>query len=298
MTTRNERPKINLPTFSVEIIDRLSKLPLEDTISQVVDGMFNRITAAPPVQQLSDLINRVPVVESVTIPTPLGPIITPPLSLPDPVPPELSEDHKAALKASIGVTLAQLVGLVPGIGDVIADTVEDVYQPRIRAHLTAAEFEEFIRQDKIGPAVLAMLRTLSKARQDEWRKKNKGVGASVRRQLGRIPGFRQPDAAIDFSDVEPDEDSITTQDEQNWFQYGKLYVTGDRMALWRTMVSDNFFPDVFVISDHGNAHLISGTRDWYDDDGFAQPLPSGYAQPGDVIHTDTGRWENGVFMPR
>jgi hypothetical protein len=64
-------------------------------------------------------------------------------------------------------------------------------------------------------------------------------------------------------DDEPDEDSITTTDDEKWYQYGKLYHRGDRASLKRKMDKDRFWPNVFSISDHGNAHLISGTRNWW-----------------------------------
>jgi len=54
-------------------------------------------------------------------------------------------------------------------------------------------------------------------------------------------------------DDEPDEDSITTKDDRKWYQYGKLYFTGSREDLFEKMDDDKFWPDVFVISDHGNA---------------------------------------------
>lgn len=56
---------------------------------------------------------------------------------------------------------------------------------------------------------------------------------------------------------EPDDDSITTTDERHWYQYGKLYVEGGRAAVKAKMDADKFWPDVFVISDHGNAVCIS-----------------------------------------
>jgi hypothetical protein len=49
---------------------------------------------------------------------------------------------------------------------------------------------------------------------------------------------------------------ISTQDDIHWYQYGRLYVTGTRLQLCKKMIEDEFYPNVFVISDHGNAHLI------------------------------------------
>lgn len=57
--------------------------------------------------------------------------------------------------------------------------------------------------------------------------------------------------------TEPDEDDITTTDDNKWYQYGKLYHTGDRKSLAAKMDHDQFWPNVWSISDHGNTVLIS-----------------------------------------
>lgn len=56
---------------------------------------------------------------------------------------------------------------------------------------------------------------------------------------------------------EPEEGDITTHDEKHWLQHGKPYFTGDREGLKAKMDADKFWPNVWVISDHGNACLIT-----------------------------------------
>lgn len=56
---------------------------------------------------------------------------------------------------------------------------------------------------------------------------------------------------------EPEEDDITTSDHKRWYQSGKLYFTGDEKGLKKKMAKDKFWPNVWFISDHGNAHLIT-----------------------------------------
>ena len=58
-------------------------------------------------------------------------------------------------------------------------------------------------------------------------------------------------------DEEPLEGDITTEDHEHWYQYGKLYFTGDYVDLKKKMKVDKFWPNVFFISDHGNAHLVT-----------------------------------------
>jgi hypothetical protein len=62
-------------------------------------------------------------------------------------------------------------------------------------------------------------------------------------------------------DMEPLEDDLITYDHVHWYQYGRLaLVTADetdfRAALRAHMDADAFWPNVWFISDHGNAHII------------------------------------------
>jgi hypothetical protein len=71
--------------------------------------------------------------------------------------------------------------------------------------------------------------------------------------------------ADEDSEPEPDEDSLTTSDHRHFYQYGELVLTLDPDLSHEEMCADlrafmkreNFFPDCFWISDHGNAHLIN-----------------------------------------
>jgi hypothetical protein len=59
-----------------------------------------------------------------------------------------------------------------------------------------------------------------------------------------------------------EDDDITTSDHMKFFQSGKLYLTvgedDDYKSLLKAkMEKDGFFPNVWFISDHGNAHLMS-----------------------------------------
>jgi hypothetical protein len=61
---------------------------------------------------------------------------------------------------------------------------------------------------------------------------------------------------------EPEEGDYSTEDHIHFYQYGKLVVTvpeGEsiRQALQDHMNENAFFPNVWFISDHGNAHLMT-----------------------------------------
>ena len=63
---------------------------------------------------------------------------------------------------------------------------------------------------------------------------------------------------------EPDEGDWTTEDHQQFYSYGEIVLdlpadTGE-CAMWAAiearMKEDGFWPNVWWISDHGNAHLM------------------------------------------
>lgn len=64
-------------------------------------------------------------------------------------------------------------------------------------------------------------------------------------------------------DDQPQEDDYTTSDHCEFYQNGKLVVEVDKDADdWRPAVrahmdKEQFWPNVWFISDHGNAHLLN-----------------------------------------
>ena len=62
-------------------------------------------------------------------------------------------------------------------------------------------------------------------------------------------------------DGEPEEDDLVTEDYERWFQYGKLVLTVPEGGPWAHRLSafmkqEKFWPNVYWVSDHGNAHPI------------------------------------------
>jgi hypothetical protein len=61
---------------------------------------------------------------------------------------------------------------------------------------------------------------------------------------------------------QPEEGDYTTEDHHRFYQHGKLVVEVGpdddwRLAVVRHMEINKFWPNVWFISDHGNAHLLS-----------------------------------------
>jgi hypothetical protein len=88
---------------------------------------------------------------------------------------------------------------------------------------------------------------------------HKRPGATARRERQERADERE-EARIDAAN-EPDDDAITTEDHRTFYQYGKVVFVLDEeedveAGIARELDRLNFWPDVFFISDHGNAHLI------------------------------------------
>lgn len=62
----------------------------------------------------------------------------------------------------------------------------------------------------------------------------------------------------------PEEGDILTDDHEQFFQYERLVLTvgpdSSTRTMWKAlddyMKRSNFFPNVWFVSDHGNAHLM------------------------------------------
>ena len=66
------------------------------------------------------------------------------------------------MKHAIAIDGAMVPGLIPVAGDIISDLVEDLHFAELRKVLTTEQYTEFIKQDKIAPAIIAMMRALTK----------------------------------------------------------------------------------------------------------------------------------------
>ncbi|MBA7666306.1 hypothetical protein ES703_74385 [subsurface metagenome] len=63
---------------------------------------------------------------------------------------------------AIAIDGSMVPGMIPFIGDVVADVVEDLHFAELRKLLTPDQYNEFIKQDKVSPATIAMMRALTK----------------------------------------------------------------------------------------------------------------------------------------
>ena len=103
-----------------------------------------------------------PTLPETTIPTPFGKVHLPEHKVGLPKIPEFDEKTRSAMGHAIAIDGSMVPGMVPWVGDVLADVVEDLHFAELRKILTTEQYNEFIKQDKVAPATIAMMRALTK----------------------------------------------------------------------------------------------------------------------------------------
>lgn len=96
------------------------------------------------------------------VPTPFGSVYLPEHKVGLPKLPSFDEKTRNAMKHAIAIDASMVPGIIPWIGDLVADVVEDLHAAELRKILTHEQYDEFLKQDKIAPAIVAMMRTLTK----------------------------------------------------------------------------------------------------------------------------------------
>ena len=101
------------------------------------------------------------IIPSIEIPTPFGGTIsTPPLETPPLKLPAMPDERSAkAIAHGLGEDAAMIVGLIPWVGDVLADILVDMHHVEIKKILTDAEYRTFAEYNKSFPTAIALART-------------------------------------------------------------------------------------------------------------------------------------------
>lgn len=103
-----------------------------------------------------------PTLPETKVPTPFGSVSLPERKLGLPKLPPFDGKSRKAMLHAIAIDGSMIPGTVPWVGDVVADVVEDLHAAEIRKILTSAQYDEFLKQDKVAPATIAMARALTK----------------------------------------------------------------------------------------------------------------------------------------
>ena len=151
-----------MPTFSNLLRLVPSKLPLEDTVDRGLDRVAKAIARNPITEVLSGIHTMLPSLPEVPTSTPLGEIHLPEVSAPIPYPPQVDARRREAIKAAVGTDLSSVIGIIPWVGDVASDIIEDIFGAKIKRTLTPGEYNTYLKYDKLGPSTYAMLRTFTR----------------------------------------------------------------------------------------------------------------------------------------
>lgn len=139
----------------------LAELPFERQVDAALDNAEAKIAGHPVTKRLQEFHARLPAIPARDIPTPLGTVRIPEVKPPGPTPPKIDSRRREAMKAAIAIDVSSVVGVIPIVGDAVADVVEDVYAAKLRESLTTEEMDKYIKYDKLGPSTLALARTFA-----------------------------------------------------------------------------------------------------------------------------------------
>lgn len=103
-----------------------------------------------------------PTLPETTVPTPFGSVHLPEHKVKLLKPPPFNKKSRNAMLHAIAIDGSMVPGMIPVVGDIVADVVEDLHAAELRKILSPSEYDEFLRQDKVAPATIAMVRTLTK----------------------------------------------------------------------------------------------------------------------------------------
>lgn len=97
--------------------------------------------------------------EAMEMPTPFGVVHIPFPKLPKLEPPNIDERKGKALAHTVAIDISSIIGWIPIVGDIVADVVEDLHFSELRKNLSKPELEEYLKQDKVAPSSIALVRT-------------------------------------------------------------------------------------------------------------------------------------------
>lgn len=147
--------EIKAPTIKLP-----ATLPFEGAVDRALNSLAQKIEQSPSTQTLRKIHEKLPYLSEAKVGTPLGDIKLPSLEPPFLEPPRIDDRRREALKAAIGQDLSYFPGLIPVVGDIVADGMEDIFGAKIYETLTPEEFREFQSWDKKSPlSSIAMIQT-------------------------------------------------------------------------------------------------------------------------------------------
>lgn len=95
------------------------------------------------------------------VPTPFGKVTIPGLETPPMKLPTMPDERgKKAIGHGIGEDAASVLGIIPWVGSLAEDALEDTHHAEIKKILTNEEYSKFANYNKSLPTAPALIRTL------------------------------------------------------------------------------------------------------------------------------------------
>ena len=114
---------------------------------------------------MSEIFKGVQLLKPIEIVTPFGRVETPAIELPPLKSPSLERRHVRAFGHAVGVDASDILGIIPWVGGLMADSIRAMHTREIRKLLTPDEYNEYTKWDKTYPDALAILRSRIKLRE-------------------------------------------------------------------------------------------------------------------------------------
>ncbi|MBA7638195.1 hypothetical protein ES703_45848 [subsurface metagenome] len=109
--------------------------------------------------KLESLFKGKTLLEPREIPTPFGKISTPSIELPPIKMPSLEDRHRKALAHCVGVDASDILGIIPYVGGMLADSIRAMHTRELKKLLTPEEYDKYLKWDRTYPDVLALIRS-------------------------------------------------------------------------------------------------------------------------------------------
>jgi len=95
------------------------------------------------------------------IPSPFGVIKMPDAETPPMKLPEIPDSRgRKAIGHGIGEDAASILGVIPWVGELVEDALQDTHHAEIKKILTAEEYRKFAEYNKSFPSAIALARVL------------------------------------------------------------------------------------------------------------------------------------------
>ena len=135
-----------------------------DGIISVANNILNKVSDSPVGRVINRASEVLPQLQERDAYLPFGHVRLPEVKIPELEHLELDDRKRDIVKQAVGIDVAQVAGVVPVLGDLVADVIEDTHAEAMRDLLSDTELSTYLKHDKLGPSTMAVARTFMQGR--------------------------------------------------------------------------------------------------------------------------------------